>query len=341
MRPLLLLPLLLLASSAFADAQIKAKDSLAPKPGTTPAQVEFLRRAGWVPAEFTVRVAPLAQPAPQLGDAIVTFPSPKPSGAPKRDRVTAHWFKARSAKSELMKEGAPAAVVVHSLHPQMVDGFVLGRLLAAKGVHALMVELPGYGARAIGNKELGVEMAEHAAQAVADVRRARDVATCLPGVEQDASVGLEGLSLGGMVASSAAGLDDAFSPVVIVASGGDPAAVVTHGGMDAAWMRERLARAGYAGEKLRGLLDPLDPLKVAGRITAAHCWMYRAKADGVFPQDSGDRLVKGIGLPEAQVMVKPGNHYAAMCWLPEVAEFMAEKMTAKGKEKPAAKPAGR
>ncbi len=319
------LVLVFVAVAAQGEA-IAVKDTLAPAAGANPQQAEFLRQSCWRPAAFTVTVEDRKAAGPNESDARVFFPSPKPSGNAKRDRVVAHWFKARDARGELLKAPAPVVVVVHSMHPQMVDGMVLSRLLAAKGIHALMVELPGYGARNADGKGVGVEMAEHGAQAVADVRRARDAAKALPGVKQDTPVGLEGLSLGGMVAASAAGLDNAFAPVVLAASGGDPVMVVEKGGFDALWMRQRLAKAGYSGQKLRALLDPMDPLAVAGRLDRETCWVYQAAGDGVFPQTCTDRLVAGIGLQKGHVMVKPGNHYAAMLWLPEIAEFMAGKM---------------
>lgn len=324
--PLLATTLLLLCALPTAALDLTAKDSLAPAAGANAKQTDFLRRATWKPATFTVSVVAEKQRASR-GEAQVSFPSPKPGGNAKRDTVVAHWFQARGKDGQLLKTDAPIAVVVHSLHPQMIDGFVLARLLASHGVHALMVELPGYGRRqAEPAKSTGVEMAEHAAQAVADVRRARDAATALPGVTKDRPVALEGLSLGSMVASAAAGLDNAFAPVVLVACGGDPVTALEQGRFDALWFRQRLAHAGYTGDKLHALLDPMDPLTVAGRINPAHCWMFRAEADGVFPQKCGDRLEQAVGLPQDHVITKPGNHYAAMLWLPEIAGFMAGKM---------------
>ncbi len=313
---------------AFAaqGEEITAKDTLAPAAAANPQQAEFLRQSCWTPGAFTVTIKVREKPGVNQSEAQVFFPSPKPSGHARRDRVVAHWFRAKNAQGELLKAEAPIAVVVHSMHPQMVDGLVLSRLLAAQGVHALMVELPGYGARQGGAQGVGVELAEHGAQAVADVRRARDAAKALPGVKQTASVGLEGLSLGGMVAASAAGLDNAFAPVVLVASGGDPVKVLQEGGMDALWMRQRLANAGYTDAKLHALLDPMDPLRGAARMDKTTCWVYLAQTDGVFPQACSDRLIAGIGVPKAQVVRKPGNHYAAMLWLPEIAVFMAGRM---------------
>ncbi len=336
-RPFLASVMILLASAA-SGAEICVTDSIRPAEGASPKQRAFLHDACWKPAAFTMAVKETKNPAPYQADALITFPSPKPGGTPQRDLVTAHWYKARDAGGNLIPAGAPCVVVVHSLHPDMADGLILSRMLARNGVHALMVELPGFGSRKTEpDKGAGVEMTEHGAQSVADVRRARDAACALPGVKKGAPVAIEGLSLGSMVASAAAGLDNAFSPVVLVVGGGDPVTVLEKGRFDAAWLRDRLAKSGHTGAKLRTLLDPIDPLLVAGRINPDHCWMYRAAADGVFPKECGDRLEKTIGLPAAHVTTKPGNHYAAMTWLPEIADFIAReaKRNAQG---PAANP---
>lgn len=326
------LPLAALLATPASGLDVAAKDTLAPAAGANPKQAEFLRQSGWKPEAFTFVIEDRAKPGVHESEAQVFFPSPKPSGNAKRDRVTALWYKARGPDGKPLKEDAPVVVVVHSLHPEMIDGLVLARLLAKNGVHALMVELPGYGERKTEKKKgTGVEMAEHAGQAVADVRRARDVAALLPGVRKGAPVALEGLSLGGLVASAAAGLDGAFSPVVVVVSGGDPVTVLEKGGFDALWLRQRLAREGYAGDRLHALLDPLDPLAVAARIDPKRCWMWRATADGVFPKECGDRLAQTIGVAQDHVTFKHGNHYSSLFWLPEIAQFMAERMAEKAK----------
>lgn len=225
-RPFLASVMILLASAA-SGAEICVTDSIRPAEGASPKQRAFLHDACWKPAAFTMAVKETKNPAPYQADALITFPSPKPGGTPQRDLVTAHWYKARDAGGNLIPAGAPCVVVVHSLHPDMADGLILSRMLARNGVHALMVELPGFGSRKTEpDKGAGVEMTEHGAQSVADVRRARDAACALPGVKKGAPVAIEGLSLGSMVASAAAGLDNAFSPVVLVVGGGDPVTVL-------------------------------------------------------------------------------------------------------------------
>ncbi|MEZ6192313.1 MAG: hypothetical protein R3C45_13630 [Phycisphaerales bacterium] len=64
--------------------------------------------------------------------------------------------------------------------------------------------------------------AEHGRQGVADCLRARDRDPCgSPPNIRPGPIALQGTSLGGFVAATAGGVDQAFDPVILLISGGD------------------------------------------------------------------------------------------------------------------------
>ena len=207
----LLLPLV-------ADAKVatfQAQDTLDPPAPDTPEERQALSELAWTPDSFPVTATTEARgPA----DATLFFPSPHPSGEAAQDRVPIEWYAARDEQGEAIE--APAVLVVHSLHPAMPIGRAAARALAARGYHAFLIHLPGYGLRTEPDPgPIGVTALLHGTQAVADIRRARDALLALPNVRR-CPVALVGVSLGGFAAATAAGLDPAFDPVMLVLAGG-------------------------------------------------------------------------------------------------------------------------
>ena len=73
---------------------------------------EFLDGLTWDPGEFGVRTTA------EEGDwdAIVRFPSPRPSGEERNDEVVLEWYAARDGERQITM--APAMLVMHILDGQ-------------------------------------------------------------------------------------------------------------------------------------------------------------------------------------------------------------------------------
>ena len=282
------------------------------------AALAVLRRVTWEPGAFTVR----AEATPGAAhDARVTFPSPPVEGEAGDATVTLRWYAARNGDGT--PKAAPAVLVVHTLHPDMAIGKAIARSFAKRGLHAFLVELPGYGARREAGRVPGVVALHSPARTVVEVRRARDAIATLPNVA-DGRIALQGTSLGGFAGAVAASMDGAFDPVVLLLSGADAFGVLRDGQADASRLRRLAHAAGHSDAELRRVLDRLDPQHVAHRLDPKRTWLFTARRDQVVPARNSDLLARTIDLPPAHHVTLDGGHYTAMLTLPGLVERMAD-----------------
>ena len=297
-----------------------ARDTLAPADEARADAAAVLETLAYPTGEFEVTVTPVGG---REHRALVTFPTPMPGGDAVLDTVSLRWFTPAGAASE---EGpAPAVLLVHSLHPDMPVARMLARALTLHGIHAFVLELPGYGSRLDpldpAPRPTGVTALLHGRQAIGDVRRAADALRALPGIDPD-RVSVQGTSLGSFVAAAAAAIDGTFAHTFLLLSGGDGADILTHGEKDAFHVKNALASFGYAGPMLVELLSPIEPLTLAHRLDPQTTWLFNAAEDAVIPRANADRLAAAIGLPDGHHLWLPGNHYTAFLLLPGVLDHM-------------------
>ena len=319
MRPCLtifiLLSLLASAAAQVKTAEFTTRDTLHVTPDADPQAQAVLDQLRWPAADFTVRAESIQVDG---GDAVVSFPSPRPASAHTdvnvSQRVPLVWFAARDEAGQPIH--APALLMVHSLHPRMPFAAAFARGLSRRGVHVFILHLPGYGLR---RDALPTPLTAllNATRSVADVRRARDAIAALPNIDTD-RIGLSGISLGGFVAATAGSLDGAFDPVVLILSGVDGYAVLQNGDHDAAKVRHRMAEHGYVDGRLRSLLDAADPKYLVHRLDPRRTWLFSARDDRVIPRANIDAFVKRRPLDEAHHVWVAGNHYTAITALPAV-----------------------
>lgn len=289
------------------------RDTLNPqKDGLDDAQA-CLDGLVWPTAEFEVR----CERAPErTGDMLIRFPSPVPSGDANNDLVALEWYVAQDEAK--MPMAAPAVVVVHESGSAMPVGRMFARGLRLQGLHAFMIQLPYYGQRRIGgNKGKAERLVTLMRQAVADVRRARDAVAALPLVDAQ-RISLQGTSLGGFVSATSASIDDGYDQVFIMLAGGDLFDVIQHGGKDAANMRAELAAAGFSGNKLKALLAPIEPTRIAHRLDPLRTWLYSAQFDQVVPPKNARLLAQAAGLDDAHHIQMLANHYSGAIYVPYV-----------------------
>jgi hypothetical protein len=260
----------------------------------------------------------------------VSFPSPRPSGVAVNDRVDCELYLARDeATGTVLRR--PAVIVVHESGSRMQVGRMIATELARRGLHAFMVQLPGYGSRrSIGVEQREIELVDVFKQGIADVRRARDAAIALPFVD-GRHIALQGTSLGGFVATVTAGLDEGFDCVYLLLCGGDLHRVLTEGGRDAAKALERLQSRGVGQESVKDLLWPIEPLRVAHRLDPSRTWLYSARFDEVVPPELSKQLAEAIGLNSLHHRDLLATHYSGVMFLPGVLHRIcenAERVTA-------------
>jgi dienelactone hydrolase len=297
-----------------------AADTLAVGDESNQDAKECLKNLVWTPAKFTVR---LEAAEPGYGDFLVRFPSARPLGDSTIDNVSMEWFAARGADNQIHQ--APAVVVVHESGRRMPVGRLIARGIAAKGVHAFLVHLPGYGARRVAGFPKVEQIMPAMHEAIADVRRARDAVAGLPVVEPSA-VGLQGTSLGGFVAAGVAGLDHGYQRVFIVLAGGNLEEVLFNGSNEVAKARSKLAAAGITDDQIRTAAHELEPLRLAHRIRPAETWLYCGKFDTVVPPRCSKALAKEAHLADDHFVEFPGSHYSGVLYLPTVVDQISQRM---------------
>jgi hypothetical protein len=250
------------------------------------------------------------------GDLRVRFPSPLPAGPDCNRDVWMEWYQARDAEGEVCR--GPACVVVHESGSGMTVGRIIARGLSAHGVHALMVQMPYYGARRPKEGKAGAEMLVPAVrQAVADVRRARDATAALPLI--DASrIAVQGTSLGGFVTATVAGLDEGYDKVFILLAGGDLVGVLEKGKKDAEKVREKLAESGMTEAQIKETLHAIEPTRLAHRYRPDQTWIFSGKYDDVVPLAHCQLLADAGNLPPDHHVQMEANHYSGIIFLPMV-----------------------
>ncbi len=325
---LLLATLTVLAHIPFLGAAepastFQARDTLSVGEETSADAQACLDGLCWTPTTFDVTLEP---PRDHGGmEAYVRFPSPRPSGNAINDLVSMEWYPALDENRQRMR--APAVVVVHESGSQMEVGRLFAKALAARKVHAFLIQLPYYGPRKPeGFSRDADNVLPALRQAVADVRRARDAVAVLPDVD-GAHVSLQGTSLGGFVTASVAGLDAGYQRVFIMLAGGDLYGVITNGTREAAQLRELLEKKGYTGERLREIILPIEPLRLAHRIRPDATWIYSADKDQVVPLQNVQRLADAAKLPADHHVTLWGDHYKVIVYFPVIIEHIDQRLS--------------
>jgi len=295
------------------DRSFGSVDTLDPKADGNPDSQACLDGLCWNPSEF---ITSCHRPLAWRYDCLVRFPSAISSGNSVNDLVAMEWHMARNEEGEIAK--APAVIVVHESGRQMAVGRAFALLLSRAGVHAFMIQLPGYGERRNADSQpTAGDLMRQTRQAVADVRRARDAVVNLPLVEAN-RITVQGTSLGGFVAATAAGLDDKFDAVFVMLAGGELLSVIENGQRDAANMREKLAAEGITGQKLAEIVYHVEPNRVAHRLTPNKTWLFSGRTDQVVPLANAKSWAKAVGLTQQHHVIMEADHYSGIVFLPKM-----------------------
>jgi dienelactone hydrolase len=324
MRAIWVIVLLVLGGEVHAEdvRRFIAVDTLSPQTAASDDVRACLSGLTWKPQSFEVTCESENAPgAPH--QAVLRFPSPIDTGNAENDRVAVLWHQPPGHSSDHLK---PALIVIHESGSSMPVGKLFARLFAGQGVHAFLVQLPNYGLRRTAKqKPTGDQFLVAMRQGIADARRARDAVAVLPGVDPT-RISIQGTSLGGFVASTAAGLDHGFEQVFIMVAGGDLYGMLERGQREAAELRERLEKAGFTGDKLKELMWAVEPTRLAGRLDPQTTWLYSAEYDTVVPLANALALKKAAGLPDDHHIRLPGDHVTTIVYVPMILDHVVKRI---------------
>jgi pimeloyl-ACP methyl ester carboxylesterase len=300
---------------------IAACDSLTAPHDTNPDAQACLELLTWKAGEFDVQVDAATDGE---YDALVSFPSPCPSGDPVNDCVTMEWYPAQADGVE-DAEPRPAMVVIHESGSRMEAGRVFARAFSRKGLHAFLLHLPYYGERRKGGgRPENADFSVLVRQGISDVRRARDAVAVLPLVDAS-QIAVQGTSLGGFVATLVGSLDDGYDAVFIMLAGADFYDILQTGQKDTAKLRERFAQAGYEGERLKELLSAVECRRIAHRLDPQRTWMFSARGDEVVPIRNARLLGSIANLERSHQLEFPGGHYSVALYFPFIVDHVAQQ----------------
>lgn len=272
-----------------------------------------------VPERFRLRVEPFPyQVGESKAEGIVrvtpiTFPSAVTSELEQNNTVYGEYFQPTG-------EGPfPGVVVLHILGGDFELSRTIARALARKKIAALFVKMPYYGERR-GNKRRMIsrepaETLEGMTQGVLDIRRAAAWLGARPEVDEN-RLGVQGISLGGIMSALSAAAEPRFKRVAIHLAGGHLAKMLWEKDVpEAAAFREEWESRGGTQESFETLLAPIDPATNAHLLKGRKVLMVCAERDEIFSTASMTGLWEAIGKEPELVWLKDAGHYTAALYI--------------------------
>lgn len=298
------------------------------RPSSDPLLAPLLERYRTPEPEFRWQIRPTADKE-KVTVSWLTFPSSVRTPHEENNTVWARLWQPKGPERR-----RPAVVLLHWLGGSFHAFELVGHALAEQGIVALMMYMPYYGPRqpkGQDRKSLFLEsdlegMAATIRQAVLDVRRAGDWLAARSDVEPS-RVGVVGVSLGAIVGSLAAGVDDRFGRSVFVIGGGDLAGIIMHGSKETVLQKRKIEGTGIGLERLRELWREVDPCTFAGRLRPEEVLMINAEKDEVVPRSCTLRLHEAAGRPELRWI--KGGHYAVALHLGAIIRDITRHVSAR------------
>lgn len=276
----------------------------------------------------------------------IRYPSPITTAVVENNTVPGDYYLPRGPDAVRR----PAVVCLHILNGNFELERITCSTLAAHGIPALMIKLPYYGERSpAGSRRrlLGDPQVFLGAlpQGIEDVRRAVDLLASREEVNPEA-VGILGISLGGIVAATAAAEEPRIARTALILAGGDLGQIIHHAreARDLSELIHKLPPAARA--QVEAALANVDPLRSAAQLRAraeqGRVLMINAADDEVIPPDCTRRLAQALGIADRVQWLAGLGHYTALAALPNVlttaADFFAQDLPAHARTR-AARPA--
>lgn len=260
----------------------------------------------------------------------VAYPSPVRTQLPQNNTVPAAYYLPNGMKPTDPKR--PAVICMHILDGNEELMRMTCSTLASHGIPAIAFKLPYYGER--GPVEGPKIMADNPkllldalAQGLADIRRTVDLLASRPEIDP-AKIGIMGISLGGITAGTAAGIEPRLHRTMMILAGGDVQTIIHH----ARETRDlsRLLRELPAGDRaqVEQVLAEVDPLRHAAalrpRAMEGRVLMVNAAEDEVIPRACTEKLANALGIGQRVIWLEGLGHYTAIAALPQILEQMVQ-----------------
>lgn len=258
------------------------------------------------------------------------FPSPILSDLPQNNTVPADLY--IPAGWQPGQPGRPAVICLPILNGDEDLTAMMCTVLAARGVVAVTFKLPYYGARGptegrralAANPRLFLSALEQAGQ---EIQRLVDLLQARPEVNP-AKVGIAGISLGGIMSATAAGVEPRLQRAVLILAGGDLPAMIHHARetRQLSQMIKKLPETERS--QVEQQLRAFDPLTHApalrDRARQGRVLMLNAGQDEVIPRVCTEKLATALGLSDKVVWFDGLGHYTALAELPRALRMMAD-----------------
>ncbi len=266
----------------------------------------------------------------------LTYPSPVVTAHAPNNTIPADYFLPDGIAPRDPRR--PAVICLHILDGDFVLAEMVCSYLALRGIPAMTFKLPYYGERGFpeGLKALASDpklFIDALDQAASDVRRTIDVLVSRPEVDPQ-HLGITGISLGGIVAATAAGAEPRLSRAVLLLAGGKLMHLIHHARETAPL--GKLIRRLPPGQRARleAKIASVDPLRFAPRLRdrAQGCkvLMINAAQDEVVPRSCTEKLAAALGIADRVVWLEGLGHYSAIAELPRAlratGDFFAEDL---------------
>jgi dienelactone hydrolase len=229
----------------------------------------------------------------------------------------------------------PAVICLHILEGSGTIARLVCSMLAEAGVPSMWFNLAYFGSRRPQDWKKKIDKRPDAArvvveglfQSAADTRRALDLLASRPEVD-GSKIGLVGVSFGGIVSATTAGMDERFKRVVMVLAGGDLVNII-----GVSWETDLIAELidklpPEEKKKVIARIGEFDPLrhasKLARRAGDGRILMFNAAEDRVIPPECSRKLAAAMGM-EKKVVWKEGlGHYTMIGAISEILEKSTE-----------------
>ncbi len=278
---------------------------------------------------FEYRIKPLGK---KTGSTVyrLTYPSPVKTKLERNNTIPADYYLPDGIKPGGPKR--PAVICMHILDGDFELVEIICSVLASRGIPAIMFKLPYYGERGEpeGARVLADDpelFAEAMTQATGDLRRTIDVLASRPEVDPK-HIGITGISLGSIVAATAAAGDPRLDRAFLMLAGGDLLKIIHHADETdlLSQMLRRMPKEKRAA--IEAKIGAVDPLRVAAKLKdraqAGRVVMINAGEDEVIPRECSEKLADALGIKDEIVWLDGLGHYTAMAELPRAMRMMTD-----------------
>ncbi len=260
----------------------------------------------------------------------LTYPSPVVTSVEQNNTIPADYY---------LPDGIapgdpprPGVICLHILEGDFELVHITCSVLAARGIPAIMFKLPYYGERGLpggpealaNNPELFVDALQ---QALPDVRRTVDVLASRSEIDAG-HIGITGISLGGIVAASAAGSEPRLARVALTLAGGDLLHIIHHARETRTLSRTIRGLPDAQRADVEKRIRAIDPLAVAAalreRARRGNVLMINATEDNVVPRACTEKLAAALGITDRVIWLDGLGHYTAMSVLPRTLQTTAD-----------------